>query len=147
MILLVGGPGGHSAVAFAVAYHLSRMGVRFDVMVPRKFKKKFEGLGRVIIAETPMDIEEERPNMKRFVDYILKTIKLKRYEKVFVAGSNYALFPAVKEKLMGAKIYSIESIDRFTKPSRTTFLLYRYRITDVQVLHWEEQKRVSCMSI
>ena len=143
MILLVGGPGGHTAAAYAVAYYLSKMGVPFDVLVPKKFVKRFEGLGcKVIAAEPPMDVEEERPNLRRTVNYLLKILLLRRYEKVFVTGSNYALLPAIKERLLGAKVYSLESIDRFVRPSKTTYLLYKYKITSVQVLHWEEQKSI-----
>ncbi len=143
LILLVGGPGGHSAAAFAVAYYLSKMGVNFHVLVPRKFKKKFEELGcKVLTAETPMDIEEERPNVRRTVDYVLKVLMLRKYDKVFVTGSNYALLPALKERMLGAKVYSLESVDRFVRPSKTSYLLYKYKIANVQVLHWEEQKRI-----
>ena len=55
-------------------------------------------------------------------------------------GASISIPAAITAKLRGARIYNVETIVRFVKPSLTARALRP--ISDVTVLHWEEQRKI-----
>ena len=62
------------------------------------------------------------------------------FDVVVSTGSNFCVPPALVAWMSGVLVVNIESLVRFTKPSKTARVLQPF--SALTVLHWEEQRRL-----
>ncbi len=138
-VLLLGGLGGHSGQAYAIAKFLKMEKIRFDVMTIPGTEQRFKGLAnRVITLHQPLLPPNRRPN-PRAVLSISHLLRIKRYKVVIANGSNFAVLPSLLGKLKGSSLINVETIDAVVEPTKAAKLLSK--IADVTIVHWEELKR------
>lgn len=148
-VLLIAGYGGHSGYVFAVAYELSRMGFKDNiVLVPEGYEflaDKFEPYGQVRFQVLPRrPAEPLYSGLHRWVKAFLQSINLilkHRISAVFAGGSNFSIPPSLIAKAFkNSKVYTIEAIEHFTTPSRAIKMLEA--VGSTVFLHWEEQLEI-----
>jgi len=144
-VLILAGGGGHTGYGYALAQNLyGRATLTFlvpkgDLLSQRRLSK----FGNVYSLIKP------RGSKTSHHEFILRLIKAfleaskyisDYYDVVVSTGSNFCIPPAVLAWLKGIPIINIESSVRFTKPSRTAFLLQS--ISTLTILQWKEQRRI-----
>jgi len=138
--LVVGGLGGHSGQAFAIAYRLKEVGVEVEVLTLKGTEKRFEKIGlRVFACDQPIPPGKGVPSLRGTLSSLLTSLKLRKYDVVILNGSNFALLPGLLQKLKGAKVVNVEVIDAIVVPTRASKLAHKF--ADLTALHWEEQRR------
>ncbi|MEM4916292.1 MAG: glycosyltransferase [Desulfurococcaceae archaeon] len=145
-ILLVAGYGGHSGYVYAVALELSKVGFKNNVfLVAEEYSflaEKFKDLGRVYYHVLPRRPGEPvLKDLGRWMKAFYQSFRLLLKENtkvVFAGGSNFSVPPSlVATVLRRAKVYTIEAIEHFSKPSRAIKFLEFFGAK--VFLHWEEQ--------
>lgn len=144
VLILVGG-GGHSGYAYALSQVLyKKMDLSFlvaegDILSERRLSK----FGKVKFFIKPRG--PKTPNyqfvfnlFKAFISSIREPFN--NFDVVVSAGSNFSVVPAIMAWIKGVPIVNIESPVRFTKPSKTAWILQHF--SAVTALHWQEQKRL-----
>jgi len=144
-VLLTAAPGGHSAYAYAIGYHLARLGAEPVFLAPR-VEWLWEKLSRVgEVLEQPMPRRPLEPlyaSLPRWPRAFARALENTRGADALVAaGSNQSLAPAVAARLRGLRVYSVESVVRILEASASVKLLYRLGIAHTTLLHWEDQLR------
>lgn len=142
-VAIVGGLGGHAGFAYAVAYYLSKRGVRPTIFVPRGhewIRERLSRFGRVEEMTLPRSPGEPLlGTLPRWGRNLLESlVKVTgEYDAVLATGSNFSLIPGLTARVKGARLYSLESIDRIVDRGRTARLLYGF--AHATFLHWPEQ--------
>ena len=144
-VLITAAPGGHSGYAYAIGYHLSRMGVEVHFLTVGEewLVEKLSRVGRVHVAPMPRRPGEPLyKTLHRWPPALVKALRVVGEVKpsaLVACGSNFSIPPALSALLRGVPLYNVESIVRILEPGRTPRILHRFsRLT---LLHWEEQLR------
>ncbi len=147
--LIVASYGGHSGYAFAVVHELLKLGFKRNIILVAEghgfLVEKFKPYGEVVVQVLPRRPGEPLyRGISRWFKAFNQSLKLlmkHRVSAVFASGSNFSLPPSITSKIFsGAKLYAIEAIERFTKPSRAVKVLEK--ISATIFLHWEEQLEI-----
>ncbi|MEM3989830.1 MAG: polysaccharide biosynthesis protein [Desulfurococcaceae archaeon] len=147
--LIVAGYGGHSGYAFAITYELVKLGFKRNLIVIAEgydfLAEKFKPYGEVITQILPRRPREPLyRGIHRWFKAFNQSLKLSINHKVaavFASGSNFSLPPSITSRIVNkAKLYTIEAIERFTKPSKAVKILEKAGAT--VFLHWEEQLEI-----
>ncbi len=151
-IVLTAAPGGHSGYAAAIAYYLRETGIQPVFLVARGDKwtiSRLRSLGvggeihEVVLPRKPG--EALARSLPRWPTAFRESVRLlrmlyKRGARVLVScGSNLSLAPATVAKLLGMKLFNVESIVRMTGPGKTPKLLDP--LSEATLVHWPEQAR------
>jgi UDP-N-acetylglucosamine:LPS N-acetylglucosamine transferase len=144
-VLILAGGGGHTGYGYALAQRLyERAHLRFlvpegDALSQKRLKK----FGEVDFFLKPRGAKTPANEfIPRLVKAFLESFKRVSggLDVVVSTGSNFCIPPAVSAYLKGIPVVNIESSVRFTKASRTAFLLQPF--STITALHWEEQRRL-----
>ncbi len=138
-VLLLGGLGGHSGQAFAIAKFLRDERIAFDVATFPGTEKRFEGLAERIMTFPQLLMPPKRRPNPRGILSLYKILTLKKYDIVIANGSNFAVLPSLWEKLRGGTLINIETIDAVVVPNKATKFLSKF--ANFTVIHWEELKK------
>lgn len=147
--LLVAGYGGHAGYTYAVASELCRAGYKGSIILVAEgfnhIAEKFRGLGSVYLQVLPRRPGEPLyRGLNRWAVSFWQSAKLAirhTIKVVFASGSNFSIPPSLTSMLIRrAKVYTLEAIERFTTPSRSTKALER--LGSGIFLHWEEQREM-----
>jgi len=144
-ILLTAAPGGHSGYAYAIGYHLSRMGleVHFLTTGSEWLVEKLSRVGQVHTAPMPRRPGEPlAATLHRWPGALVRAWRVVAKFKpaaLVACGSNFSIPPALAARLRGIPLYNVESIVRILEPGRTPRILHR--ISRATLLHWPEQLR------
>ncbi len=144
-ILILAGGGGHTGYGYALAQRLyGRAHLHFLVpegdVLSQKRLSKFGYVDFLLKARGPKTPTSE------FLPKLLRAFaksynKISRgYDVVVSTGSNFCIPPGLFAWLKGIPLVNIESPVRFTKPSKTAYILQHF--SDITALHWEEQKKL-----
>jgi len=143
-VLIFAGGGGHTGIAYALAQALhKRVSLSFlapdgDTLTARRLSRfgKVEFLIKPRGPKTPAHIFAVR-----LARALMDSVKLDfhEFDVVVSTGSNFCGPPALLAWIRGVPVVNIESLVRFTKPSKTTRVLQP--ISRLTALHWEEQSR------
>jgi len=143
-VLILAGGGGHTGIAYALAQtlrkkvSLSFLAPKGDTLSERRLSKfgKVELLLKPRGPKTPAHIFAAR-----LIKALMDSVKLDfhDFDVVVSTGSNFCGPPALLAWIKGVPVINIESLVRFTKPSKTARVLQP--ISVLTALHWEEQKR------
>ncbi|MEM1641319.1 MAG: glycosyltransferase [Desulfurococcaceae archaeon] len=148
-ILLVAGYGGHSGYVYAVAIELAKAGFRNSIfLVAEEYSflaEKFKNLGRVYYQVLPRRPGEPLvKGLGRWIKAFFQSTQLilnEHIKAVFAGGSNFSLPPSLIAMILRrARVYTIEAIEHFSKPSRAVKFLEFFGAK--VFLHWEEQLRM-----
>jgi UDP-N-acetylglucosamine--N-acetylmuramyl-(pentapeptide) pyrophosphoryl-undecaprenol N-acetylglucosamine transferase len=144
-VLILAGGGGHTGIAYALAQALHRkvslsfLAPEGDTLSERRLSKfgKVQFLVKPRGPKTPAHIFAVR-----LAKALLHSVKLDfhEFDVVVSTGSNFCGPPALLAWMKGVPVVNIESLVRFTKPSKTALVLQP--ISALTALHWEEQKRL-----
>ncbi len=136
-VLLLGGVGGHSGQAYALAQFLRACEIPFDVLTYPGTEARFRGLARKVLV-TPQILEPvtRRFNATNLLIVIKKLLTLKKYKVVIANGSNFGVPPSLWEKMLGAKLVNVEMLDAVVKPTKAAKFLHRF--ADVTFVQWDE---------
>ena len=145
-VLLTAPPGGHAGYAIGIAHYLVKAGVEVAFLAPRGagwLRSRLERLGPVIDFPVPRRPGEPLwKTLHRWPPAFLRALRrVGGFRAVVATGSNASIPPAVAGRLRGLLVYNLESIGRIVDASKATRLLYRLRVANVTLLHWEEQRR------
>jgi len=144
-VLILAGSGGHTGYGYALAQRLyGRAHLRF--LVPEGdalSQKRLRKFGEVDFLLKPRGAKTPS---NEFIPKLVKAF-LESFERVpggldvvVSTGSNFCIPPAIAAYLKGIPLVNIESSVRFTKASRTAFILQPF--SSITALHWEEQRRL-----
>ncbi len=144
-VLILAGGGGHTGIACALAQALhEKVSLTFlapegDVLSERRLSKfgKVQFLVKPRGPKTPAPIFAGRL-AKALVDSV--RVYFHEFDVVVSTGSNFCVPPALLAWIKGVPVVNIESLIRFTKPSKAALALQP--ISALTALHWEEQKRL-----
>ncbi len=148
-VLVVAGYGGHSGYAFAVIHELLKLGFKRSIVIVAEgygfLVEKFRPYGEVVVQSLPRKPGEPlyRGIYRWFKAFnqSLKLLARHNVSVVFASGSNFSLPPSLASKIFSrAELYTIEAIERFTKPSRAVKVLEKMGAT--VFLHWEKQLEI-----
>ncbi|WP_229569148.1 UDP-N-acetylglucosamine--N-acetylmuramyl-(pentapeptide) pyrophosphoryl-undecaprenol N-acetylglucosamine transferase [Saccharolobus caldissimus] len=141
-ILIIASGGGHTGFARAIAQYLPQ---KVDFVIPTN-----DSMSKIMIIpyanriyEVPKGREPGEGNLiflKRLFSILAKSIKISKYDIVIATGSNHSIFPSFFQYLKGAKVYGIESQDRFITKGKAISIISNY--AKGIFLHWEEQKKL-----
>ena len=136
-VLLVGGMGGHAGQARVIGIFLKKCHVNFDVITLKGTEWRFEGLAeRVLTAPQVLEPVTARFRPRFLLELIPKLLKLKRYKVVITNGSNFAIPPALWERILMSKLINIEVVDAVIKPTKAPRVLHRF--STLTMVQWEE---------
>ena len=143
-VLILAGGGGHTGIAYALAQtlhkkvSLSFLAPEGDTLSERRLSKfgKVEFLLKPRGPKTPDYIFAARL-IKALMDSV--KVDFHEFDVVVSTGSNFCGPPALLAWMRGVPVVNIESLVRFTKPSRTARVLQP--ISALTALHWKEQSR------
>jgi UDP-N-acetylglucosamine--N-acetylmuramyl-(pentapeptide) pyrophosphoryl-undecaprenol N-acetylglucosamine transferase len=147
-VVVTAAGGGHTGRAYAFAQALRGL----DESIPLYFivsrgdvwsRRKLEAFGRVVEVARVRGVNESllRAALRLPRSLLDSLHAVPGNACVFVSmGASISVPAALVAKLRGARIYNVEAVVRFTKPSLSARVLRP--ISDVTVLHWEEQKRI-----
>ena len=143
-VLILAGGGGHTGIAYALAQtlhkkvSLSFLAPEGDTLSERRLSKfgKVEFLPKPRGPKTPNHIFAARL-IKALMDSV--KVDFHEFDVVVSTGSNFCGPPALLAWMRGVTVVNIESLVRFTKPSRTARVLQP--ISALTALHWKEQSR------
>lgn len=147
--LIIAGYGGHSGYAFAIIHELLKLGFKRNlILIAEEYGfliEKFKPYGEVITQTLPRRPREPLyRGVHRWFKAFYQSLKLLTNHKVavvFASGSNFSLPPSITSRIVNrAKLYTIEAIERFTKPSKAVKILEKAGAT--VFLHWEEQLEI-----
>ena len=143
-VLILAGGGGHTGIAYALAQALHKR-VSLSFLAPegdslsRERLSKFGKVEFLVMPrgpKTPAHIFAVRL-VKAFMDSLGRAFH--EFDVVVSTGSNFCVPPAILAWMRGVPIVNIESLVRFTRPSKTALVLQPF--STVTALHWEEQRR------
>jgi UDP-N-acetylglucosamine:LPS N-acetylglucosamine transferase len=142
--LILAGGGGHTGIAYALAQvlhnkvFLSFLAPEGDTLSERRLSRfgKVQFLVKPRGPKTPAHIFAVRL-AKALVDSL--KLDFNEFDVVVSTGSNFCGPPALLAWTRGVPVVNIESLVRFTGPSKTARVLQP--ISVLTALHWEEQKR------
>ncbi len=138
-VLLLGGLGGHSGQAFAIAKFLKDERIAFDVATFPGTEKRFKGLAeRVMTFPQLLMPPKRRPNPRAILS-LYKILTMKKYDVVIANGSNFAILPSLWVKVRGGVLINVETIDAVVVPNKAAKLLSKF--ADFTIVHWEEMKQ------
>jgi len=144
-VLILAGGGGHTGYGYALAQRLYGS-ASLHFLVPKGDELSQRRLCKFGIVEELLKSRETKTPLKEFIPNFVKSLldssgKVSRkYDVVVSTGSNFCLPPAMFAWLKGIPLINIESSVRFTKASKSTFLLQPF--SKLTVLHWEEQRKL-----
>lgn len=144
-VLILAGGGGHTGYGYALAQRLyGEASLHFLVpdgdFLSRKRLSRFGGVEFLLKSrEAKTPTREFIPNlMKAFLDS--SRCVSRKFDVVVSTGSNFCIPPALFAWVKGIPLVNIESSVRFTKASKTTWILQPF--SAVTALHWEEQRKL-----
>ena len=143
-ILILAGGGGHTGIAYALAQTLhKKVSISFlapegDALSARRLREfgKVEFLLKPRGPRTLAHVFAVRL-AKALTDSV--KVDFHEFDVVVSTGSNFCGPPALLAWMRGVPVVNIESLVRFTRPSRTARVLQP--ISVLTALHWEEQSR------
>ena len=144
-VLILAGGGGHTGIAYALAQALhEKVSLSFlvpegDVLSERRLSK----FGKVQLLIKPRGPKTPAPIFAvRLAKALLDSgrVDFHEFDVVVSTGSNFCVAPALLAWMKGVQVVNIESLIRFTKPSKTARVLQPF--SALTVLHWEEQGRL-----
>ncbi len=144
-VLILAGGGGHTGIAYALAQVLhKRVSLAFlapdgDAWSERRLSK----FGRVEFLTKPRGPKTQAHIFalrlaKAFMNSV--GLDLSEFDVVVSTGSNFCVPPALLAWIKRVPVVNIESLIRFTKPSKTAFALQPF--SALTALQWKEQKRL-----
>ena len=144
-VLILAGGGGHTGIAYALAQalhkkvSLSFLAPEGDALSERRLSKfgEVQFLIKPRGPKTQMHIFPVRL-AKAFMDSV--RVDFREFDVVVSTGSNFCVPPALLACMRGVPVVNIESLVRFTKPSKTARVLQPF--SALTALHWEEQGRL-----
>jgi len=143
-VLILAGGGGHTGIAYALAQALHKR-VSLSFLAPQGddfSEKRLSKFGRVEFLikprgpKTPAHIFAVRLT-KALMDSARRAFH--EFDVVVSTGSNFCVPPAILAWMRGVPVVNIESLVRFTSPSKAAHILQPF--STVTALHWEEQRR------
>ena len=143
-VLILAGGGGHTGIAYALAQALHKR-VFLSFLAPEGdafSKERLSKFGRVEFLikprgpKTPAHIFAVRLT-KALMDSARRAFH--EFDVVVSTGSNFCVPPAILAWMRGVPVVNIESLVRFTSPSKAARILQPF--STVTALHWEEQRR------
>jgi len=143
-VLILAGGGGHTGIAYALAQALHKR-VSLSFLAPEGdtfSKERLSKFGKVEFLikprgpKTPANIFAIQLT-KALMDSAKRAFH--EFDVVVSTGSNFCVPPAILAWMKGVPMVNIESLVRFTSPSKTARILQPF--SKVTALHWEEQKR------
>ena len=143
-VLILAGGGGHTGIAYALAQTLrKKVSLSFlapdgDTLTATRLSRfgKVEFLIKPRGPKTPAHIFAVRL-AKALMDSV--RLDLHEFDVAVSTGSNFCGPPALLAWMRGVPVVNIESLVRFTRPSKTARVLQP--ISVLTALHWEEQSR------
>jgi len=144
-VLILAGGGGHTGIAYALAQALhKRVFLAFlapegDFLSARRLSRfgKVQFLIKPRGPRTPSNVFAIRL-AKAFLDSAGKAFQ--EFDVVVSTGTNFCIPPSLFAWMRRVSIVNIESLVRFTKPSKTSRFLQPF--STITALHWAEQKRL-----
>lgn len=144
-VLILAGGGGHTGIAHALAQalhkkaSLSFLAPEGDSLSGERLKKfgEVKFLVKPRGPKTPTHIFALRLT-KAFLASL--RLNISKFDVVVSTGSNFCLPPAIIAWMRGVPVVNIESLVRFTVPSRVASMLKPF--STITALHWEEQRRL-----
>jgi len=144
-VLILAGGGGHTGYAHTLAQELESS-VELSFFVPEDdplSRIRLEPFGKVQSL-----IKPRHPNtpIHRFIPRLFwsflrsLTEVSSEYRAVVSTGSNFCIPPALISWLKGIPLISIESADKFEKPSKTARIIQPF--STVTALQWEDQRKI-----
>ncbi|MEM3578964.1 MAG: glycosyltransferase [Candidatus Bathyarchaeia archaeon] len=144
-VLVLAGGGGHTAYGYALAQRLyGKANLHF--LVPKGDKLSHERLVKFGHADFLLKPREPKTSTKEFLPKLAKAFAEafkkvpSEFDVVVSTGSNFCIPPSLFAWLKGIPLINIESSVRFTKASKSAFLLQPF--STITVLQWEEQKKL-----
>lgn len=144
-VLILAGGGGHTAYGYALAQRLyGKADLHF--LVPKGDKLSYERLVKFGSADFLLKPREPKTPTKEFLPKLAKAFaeafkKVPReFDVVVSTGSNFCIPPCLFAWIKGIPIINIESSVRFTKASKSAFLLQPF--STITALQWDEQKKL-----
>lgn len=143
--MILAGGGGHTGIAYALAQALHRK-VSLSFLVPEGdtlSKTRLRRFGKIWFLTKPRGPKTPAPIFAgRLAKALLDSVRLDfhEFDVVVSTGSNFCVPPAYLAWMRGIPVVNVESLIRFTKPSKTALALQP--ISVLTALHWEEQKRL-----
>jgi UDP-N-acetylglucosamine--N-acetylmuramyl-(pentapeptide) pyrophosphoryl-undecaprenol N-acetylglucosamine transferase len=143
-VLILAGGGGHTGIAYALAQtlhkkvSLSFLAPEGDTLSERRLSKfgQVQFLLKPRGPKTPAHIFAARL-AKALMDSV--KVDFHEFDVAVSTGSNFCGPPALLAWMRGVPVVNIESLVRFTKPSKTARVLQP--IAALTALHWKEQSR------
>jgi len=144
-VLILAGGGGHTGYAYALAQALhGKVSLSFlvpegDTLSERRLRK----FGEVSYLIQPRDPKTPMPIfMGRLAKALLNSAgrAFHEFDVVVSSGSNFCVLPAIMAWIRGVPVVNIESPVRFTKPSKSAFVLQPFSV--ITALWWKEQTRL-----
>lgn len=145
-VLILAGGGGHTGYAYALAQNLyGKANLHFlapeDDTLSQKRLSRFGEIYPLIRPRGPKTPHHEFIlRLIRAFSRASKYISFNDYDIVVSTGNNFCVPPSILAWLKGIPVINIESSVRFTKPSKTAFLLQP--ISKLTALQWKEQKKI-----
>ena len=141
-VLIIASGGGHTGFARAIAQF---MPFKVDFVVPEGDRQSVEVLKPYANAfyEVVKGREPGEPLSKLLVNLpkaVAQSFALAKYDVVIATGSNHSIFPSLAEKLKGAKVFAVESQDRFVTKGKAVSIISSF--AERVFLHWEAQKKL-----
>ncbi|UCE43767.1 MAG: hypothetical protein JSV57_05300 [Candidatus Bathyarchaeota archaeon] len=143
-VLILAGGGGHTGIAYALAQALHRK-VSLSFIVPEGDRLSERRLSKFGEVQSLVKPRGPKTHMLIFAVRLAKAlldsarIDFHEFDTVVSTGSNFCGPPALLAWMRGVPVINIESLVRFTKPSRTARILQPISI--LTALHWREQRR------
>lgn len=144
-VLILAGGGGHTGIAYALAQSLHNK-VSLSFLAPEGDSLSGERLSK--FGEVRFLIKPRGPKTpthlfairlaRAFIDSM--KLNIHKFDVVVSTGSNFCLLPAIIAWMRGVHVVNIESLVRFTVPSRVARILKPF--STITALHWEEQRRL-----
>ncbi|MEB3851468.1 MAG: polysaccharide biosynthesis protein [Desulfurococcales archaeon] len=147
-IVVTAAGGGHTGRAYALAQALAGLvdGDMLYFVVARGdawSRRKLEGFGRVVEVRRVRAVNESLlRGLLRLPGGLLDAWRsVPRGVCAFVSmGASISVPSGLAARLRGARLYNVEAVVRFTRPSLAARALRP--VSHVTVLHWEEQLRI-----
>ncbi len=144
-VLILAGGGGHTGIAHALAQALHKK-ASLSFIAPEGDSLSEERLSR--FGEVKFLIKPRGPKTPahifalRLARAFLSSLRLDihKFDVVVSTGSNFCLLPAIIAWMRRVPVVNIESLVRFTVPSRVARILQP--LSTITALHWEEQSRL-----
>ena len=143
-VLILAGGGGHTGIAYALAQALNKR-VFLSFLAPEGDSLSGERLSK--FGEVEFLIKPRGPKTPthifalRFARAFMGSMRLNihKFDVVVSTGSNFCVPPAIFAWMRGVPVVNIESLVRFTVPSKVARALQPF--STITALHWEEQRR------